>query len=198
MPGLDLIPAPAQPQLDMAVTQKYLSPPASTPPYDLAEFDSVNSSVTMSVSLGIASVVPSDVLPVVAGFMPLNPQGSQESHLSSEQLSPNCVRSYFYVDTVRSPVSLVCCVAEIQWCSTAHLDFVMLFRKSPWSWYQMCGQCLDGFLLWWSPAVFLTGTQFSMCRSDRALALLTNALVFLELNLYLSHEASSLFDMYIL
>ena len=33
--------------------------------------------------------------------------------------------------------------------------------------------------------------QFSMCRSDRALALLTNALVFVELNLYISHDVSA-------
>ena len=55
----------------------------------------------MSESLDVATVVPSDVLPIVARFMPLLPQKStQESHLSSEQLSPNRVRSDFDVDTV--------------------------------------------------------------------------------------------------
>ena len=50
----------------------------------------------MPESLGVQS----DVLPVVARFVPLNPQGSQESHPSSVQLSPNRVRSDFDVDTV--------------------------------------------------------------------------------------------------
>ena len=102
-PGPDLTPAPAQPQGDVVVTQKYPSPPGSrlsTPLYDLAEFGSPNSNVTMSESLGVASVVYSHVLPAVARFMALNPQGSHESHLSSEQLSPNRVRSDFDVDSV--------------------------------------------------------------------------------------------------
>ena len=104
VPGTDMTPAPTQPQPDVVVTQQYPSSPGSrllTPLYDLAEFESANSSVAMSESLDIASVVPSDVLPIVDRLMPLNPQGStQESPLSSEQLSPNRVRSDFDVDTV--------------------------------------------------------------------------------------------------
>ena len=91
---------PAQPQPVM--TQNYNSPPgsgSSTPLYDLAEFDSVNYSVARS-ELDVASVVPSDISPVMARFMPLNPQGSQVSNLSSVQLSPNRVRSDFAIDTV--------------------------------------------------------------------------------------------------
>ena len=62
-----------------------------TPLYDLAEFGSVNSSVTMSESLGVASVVRSDVLPVDAGFMPLNPQGSHEvSHIIGAAVTESC------------------------------------------------------------------------------------------------------------
>ena len=96
-------PDPAQPQPDGVVTQKYPLPfgsRSSTPICDLAKFDSANSGVTMSESPGVPSVVPSDVLPVMARFMPLNPPGSQASHLSSEQLSPNRVRSDFDVETV--------------------------------------------------------------------------------------------------
>ena len=86
---------PSQPQPDVQVTSSPESR-SSNPLYDLAEFESANSSVTMSEPLDIASVVPSDVLPVVARFMPLNPQRStEESHLSSEQLSPTRVRSDF-------------------------------------------------------------------------------------------------------
>ena len=54
----------------------------------------------MSESLDVASVVPSDMSPVTGRFTPLNPQGSQVSHLSSEQLSPNRVCSDFDLDTV--------------------------------------------------------------------------------------------------
>ena len=77
MLGPDMTPAPAKPQPDVVVTQQYLSSPgsrSSTPLYDLAEFGSANSSVAMSESFNVASVVPSDVLPVVAQFMPLDPQ----------------------------------------------------------------------------------------------------------------------------
>ena len=84
------------------MTQTYHSPPgsgSSTPLYDLAEFDLANSSVARS-ELDVASVVPSDISPIVARFMPLNPQESQVSHLSSVQLSPNRVRSNFEIDTV--------------------------------------------------------------------------------------------------
>ena len=88
-PGPELSPAPAQPQ--PVVTQKYHSPPgsgSSTPLYDLAEFDPANSSVTRW-ELDVASVVPSDISPIVTRFTPPNPQGSQVPHLSSVQLSPN-------------------------------------------------------------------------------------------------------------
>ena len=98
--GPELTPAPAQPQ--PVITQKYHSPPgsgSSTPLYDLAEFNSANSSVARS-ELDVASVVPSDILPIVARFTPLNPPGSQVSHLTSVQLSLNRVRSDFDPDMV--------------------------------------------------------------------------------------------------
>ena len=77
----ELTPAPAQPQ--PVVIEEYHSLPgsgSSTPLYDLAEFDSTHSSVARS-ELDIASVVPSDISLIVARITPLNPQGSQVSHL---------------------------------------------------------------------------------------------------------------------
>ena len=79
------------------MTQEYHSPPgsgSSTPLYDLAGLDSADPSVARS-ELDVASVVPSDISPIVARFTPLNPQESQVSHLSSVQLSPNRVHSDF-------------------------------------------------------------------------------------------------------
>ena len=108
-PGPELTPAPAQPQ--PVVTQEYHSPPgsgSSTPLYDLAEFGSSVARVQLHCrqvgtqphfcgALGYLLWCPriSRLL-----FTPLNPQGSQVSHLSSVQLSPNRVRSDFDIDTV--------------------------------------------------------------------------------------------------
>ena len=49
----------------------------------------------------VASVVDSDVLPLMGRFTPLNPQGSQVSHLSSVQLSPNRVSFVCDVSKIR-------------------------------------------------------------------------------------------------
>ena len=100
VPGPDLTPAPAQPQL--VVIQKYHSPSgsgSSTPLYDLVEFDLADSSVARS-ELDVTSVFPSDISSIVFRFKLLNPQGSQVSYLSSVQLSPNWVHSDFDIDMV--------------------------------------------------------------------------------------------------
>ena len=60
----------------------------------------VDRGVVESPMSDVASVVDSDMLPVTGRFTPLNPQGSQVSHLSSMQLSPNRVRSGFDLDAV--------------------------------------------------------------------------------------------------
>ena len=78
MPSHDMTPAPAQPQQHVVVAQQYPSSPgsrSSNPLYDLADFESANSSVTMSESLDVASVVPLDVLPVMARFYATQPSG---------------------------------------------------------------------------------------------------------------------------
>ena len=85
-------PDPAQSPADEMVTQQYPSLPGShtsTPTYG---FLSVDTDVVVSASLGAAAAVPLTGSPIMARFGPLDLPESQESRLSSVQLSPNRVR----------------------------------------------------------------------------------------------------------
>ena len=84
------------------------------------------------------------------------------------------------------------CITELSNAYRARLDFVMLLRTVS----VVLVSDVRTMPRWVSSVVVSSCVpprlqQFSMCRSDRALALLTNALVFVELNLYLSHDASA-------
>ena len=60
----------------------------------------MNRGVVVSPVFDVMSVMDSDGLPVMGRLTPLDPQGSQVSHLSSVQLSPNRVQSDIDVDAV--------------------------------------------------------------------------------------------------
>ena len=76
------------------------------------------------------------------------------------------------------------CIPELSNAYRARLDFVMLFRTVS----VVLVSDVRTMPRWVSSVVVSSCVpprlqQFSMCRSDRALALLTNALVFVELNM---------------